>query len=461
VAGDKYQQAWERCLDIIKVNVDKQQFQNWFAPLSYVSFQPKEKTLLLHVPTNYLVEYIEEHYKRLLYTVIWKAYGRETKLMYRVEADSTNNITIDIESTGRPATMRKPAKSAPEPSDLDPQLNSEYTFDTFIEGASNKLARSVGQSIAKNPKQTTFNPLFIYGHSGVGKTHLVNAIGLMMKELHPEKRVLYVTANLFQLQYTDSIRQNTFNDFVHFYQTIDVLILDDVQEFAANGKTQNTFFHIFNHLKQNGKQIIMTCDRAPGDLKGMEERMLTRFKWGLQCELEQPNEDLCRRILINKVHHDGLQIPEDVINFIAAHVNESVRDLEGIINSLMAYSVVYNRDIDMAMAEPIIRRAVKIEKKPVTIDEIIDRCCDYFGITQEELYSPSRKANIVTVRQTAMYLASELTKLTASKIGIYVGKRNHATVIHSVNQCKDRMASDKQYKAKVKELTDILKKHQK
>lgn len=340
---------------------------------------------------------------------------------------------------------------------MDPQLNRNYSFENFIEGVSNKLPRSVGQAIAEHPKQSTFNPLFIYGASGVGKTHLVNAIGAKIKELHPTKRVLYVSAHLFQVQYTDSVRKNTVNDFINFYQTIDVLIIDDVQEFASLTKTQNTFFHIFNHLHQNGRQLILTSDRPPTALQGMEERLLTRFKWGLLAELEKPNQQLRHDILENKIRQDGLKIPEEVIDFVSENVNDSVRELEGIVNSLMAYSVVWNRDIDLPLAEQILKRAVKQENKPVTIDFILDKVCGYFNVKQEDVFTKCRKQPVAQVRQIAMYLAQKHTNLSLARIGSLIGKRTHATVLHSCSVVEDRLHVDKAFKSKMDEIEKLLK----
>lgn len=452
---------WDMCQEWLRANTTEEQYNNWFQHVSYVSFDEASKEVLLKVPTQMMFEYIVGNFNTLIYSVIWKVFDdKKVRIKWRVEVDSTNHITTDLAAANTPIPTRKEPKPQPAApvNDLDPQLNPDYTFDTFIEGASNKLARSVGQSIAKNPKKSTFNPLFVWGRSGVGKTHLANAIGLRTRERYPKMRVLYVSSHTFQVQYTDSVRRNTTNDFIAFYQTIDVLIVDDVQEIVTKA-TQQAFFHIFNHLKMNGKQIILTCDRDPASLNGFEERLLTRFKWGLTCELGQPNEELCRNILINKVQRDGLQIPQDIIDYIASNVPESVRDLEGIINSLMAYSVVYNRDIDMAMAEPIIHRALNIKNKPITIDQVLEVTCEYFGVSAEDVFSKSRKASIVLVRQTAMFLAGELTHATASRIGLMIGKRDHATVIHSVKQCKDRMETDKAYQTKVAELTQLIKQH--
>lgn len=459
------QLQWKQCLEIIRNNVSEQLYNTWFEPIQCLSFQ--NRTLTIQVPSQYVYEFLEEHYVGLLRSVLNRVFGTGTRLMYRIDADKTNNLTVDLEATTRPVNTPKVSvrevNKAPTPlqatmpQDLDPQLNPNYNFDNFIEGLSNKLPRSVGQAIAEHPKQSTFNPLFIYGPSGVGKTHLVNAIGTKIKELYPQKRVLYLSAHLFQVQYTDSVRHNTVNDFITFYQSIDVLIIDDIQEFASLSKTQNTFFHIFNHLHQNGRQLILTSDRPPTALQGMEERLLTRFKWGLLAELEKPNEQLRKDILKSKIRHDGLKIPEEVIEYVSENVNNSVRELEGIVNSLMAYSVVYNRDVDLPLAEQIVRRAVKIEHKPITIDLIIEKVCEYFGVKQEDIFTTSRKQAIVQVRQIAMFLAQKYTNLSSARIGSLIGKRNHATVLHSCNIVEGRMKVDKAYKTKIEEIENILK----
>lgn len=456
-------EKWAYFLEIIGKNVNSQEFKTWFQPIEFVSYEAEKKELLLSVPSAYFFEMLDGQFKKLMYNVMWRTFtkDKEAHITYRIQ--KTDDISIDVQTLGTDAKLKKrkdnvfikPRHTAEE--ELDSQLNKEYRFENFIEGESNKLPRSVGQSIADNPRQTTFNPLFIYGSSGVGKTHLVNAIGMRIKELYPKNRVLYVGAHQFQVQFTDSYRTNTINDFINFYQTIDVLIIDDIQELIGNTGTQNAFFHIFNHLKMNGKQIILTSDRMPASMPGMEERLLTRFKWGLMAELEKPNRELCKRILESKIRHDGLQIPEDVVDYISANVNESVRDMEGIVNSLLAYSSVYNRDIDLSMAEQIVKRTMKRQQKTITLDSIIDKCCERWKVSQDDVFSKSRKANIVTVRQVAMYLAQKMTKLTASKIGLHIGGRNHATVLHAINQVKDRMSTDKAFAKQVSETETNIK----
>ena len=447
-----YVGLWNRCLQMIHDNVPETTFKTWFEPI--VPLKYEEKALTIGVPSPFFYEFLEEKFADLLRATLNKQIGEGTRLMYSVLTDKTNHISVNMEGTNRssaipvPGTIRDGNKApnpmqAPAPQDLDPHLNPNYNFDTFIQGASNEFSRTVGETVAKNPAKT-FNPLFLYGPSGCGKTHLTNAIGTRIKELYPEKRVLYVSAHLLQVQYTDSVRTNNYNSFMKFYQNIDVLIVDDIQEFAGLSKTQNTFFHIFNHLHQNGKQLILTSDRAPVMLQGMEERMLTRFKWGLIAELEKPDMELRKNILRNKIQRDGLNIPDNVINYIAENVNESVRELEGIINSLLAQSILFKREIDMSLAERIIKKAVRIiENKPITIDKIITKVCEHYKMDESVLHSKSRKREVVQVRQVAMFLAKKHTEISAAKIGQYIGKRDHATVLHACKMMKDLLAVDK------------------
>lgn len=459
----KLKEQWARCLEIIKCNVVELDYKTWFRPTKLVSYDTDSHELMLSVPSNYFFEILDGQFKPLMYNVVWRVFDKDARIIYRIQTDSTDKSTIEVEGLPTGAKMIKskddtlrPA-SKPAADDLDPQLNPEYRFENFIEGESNRFPYSIGKSLAENPKQTTFNPFFLHGASGVGKTHLVNAIGLAVKEKFPRRRVLYVTAHQFMVQFTDSRRNNTFNDFIAFYQTIDTLIIDDIQELAGQEKTQEAFFHVFNHLKMNGKQIILTSDRAPAAMQGMEDRLLTRFKWGLTAELEKPNQDLCRRILLSKIRRDGLSIPDDVVDYVSANAGESVRDLEGVINSLMAYSVVYNRDIDMPLAEQVIRRTVFTETRKITLDDIIAACAKHWSVTPDDIFSKSRKANIVQVRQTIMYLAQKHTKLTASRIGLLVGGRNHATVLHAIHQVESHLSTDREYSRQVAALEKKLK----
>ena len=463
---NNYVGLWNRCLQMIHDNIPETAFNTWFKPI--VPLKYEDKALTIGVPSPFFYEFLEEKFADLLRVTLNKQIGEGTRLMYSVLTDKTNHISVNIESTNRssaiPATsvIRNGNKTpnpmqAPAPQDLDPHLNPNYNFENFIKGVSNEFSRTVGETVAKNPA-TTFNPLFLYGPSGVGKTHLTNAIGTRIKELYPEKRVLYVSAHLLQVQYTDSVRTNNYNSFMKFYQDIDVLIVDDIQEFAGLTKTQNTFFHIFNHLHQNRKQLILTSDRAPSMLQGMEDRMLTRFKWGLVAEMEKPDKELRTNILRNQIHRDGLNIPENVINYIAENVNESVRELEGIINSLLAQSILFKREIDMDLAERIIRKAVRIiENKPITIEEIVAKVCEHYKMDESVLHTKSRKREIVQVRQVAMFLAKKHTDISTSKIGHLIGNRDHATVLHACKIVKDLVEVDKEIKADIEDIEASFK----
>jgi chromosomal replication initiator protein len=457
---------WEQSLTLIKGNVTEQQFNTWFKPIVLESFDEKTQTLLVQVPSPFVYEYLEENFVDLLGKVLSYTFGKGVKLTYRIVTDKSNDLVQDIPSEpaahidNRPRTHANVSPTtldAAKPQPIDSQLNPHLTFSNFIEGDSNKLPRSVGLSIAEHPSKTSFNPMFIFGPSGCGKTHLINAIGVRTKELYPEKRVLYVSARLFQVQYTSAVLHNTTNDFINFYQTIDVLIVDDVQEWMTAEKTQLAFFHIFNHLFKNGKRIILASDRPPVDLKGMPDRLLTRFSCGLIAELEKPNVQLCIDILESKIKRDGLKIPSDVIRFIAETANGSVRDLEGVINSLMAYSVVYNCNIDMRLAERVIKRAVKVDDHPLTIDDILETVCNHFNVSSAAVAGRSRKHEYVEARQVSMYLAQKYTKMPSARIGKLVGGRDHSTVIHSCNQVEQRMRIDTHFHDEITSIENSFK----
>ena len=444
---------WDNSLLLIKDSVTEQQYNTWFKPIVFESYKPSTKTLLVQVPSPFVYEYLEQNFVDLLSKVLHRNFGEGIRLTYRVVTDKEHKLSQDIEADPDDADMAKQTRecaqqTAAQPAapqqqeDIDTQLDPKLTFNNYMEGDSNKLPRSVGLSIAEHPNTTQFNPMFIYGPSGSGKTHLVNAIGLKAKQMYPQKRVLYVSARLFQTQYTDAVLHNESNDFINFFQSIDMLIVDDIQEWAGKAKTLNTFFHIFNHLFRNGKRIILACDRPPVELKDMPDRLLTRFSCGLVCELEKPNIQLCVDILSNKIRRDGLKIPVDVISFIAQTCNGSVRDLQGAINGLLAYSIVYNSSIDIRLAERVIKRAVKVDDKPLTIDDIVETVCHHYNVTVTAVNSKSRKRDYVVARQVTMYLAQKYTKMPASRIGKLVGNRDHSTVIHSCSKVEERLKID-------------------
>lgn len=444
---------WDDCLRIIRDNVSPKVFTTWFAdivPLSY-----KDKVLNIQVKSHFIYEFLEEYYIDLLSTTLTRVIGEGAGLTYTILADKTNGLTTEIEPEVHTTSNRQAAAKNEVIEELNSMLIGKYTFDNYVEGSSNKLSRAAAESVAMLPGKT-FNPLFIYGASGVGKTHLVNAIGSRIKQLHPNLRVLYVSAHLFQVQYTDSILHKNFNDFIRFYQSIDILIIDDIQEIAGLTGTQNAFFHIFNHLHLNGKQLIMTSDRSPADLKGMEERLITRFKWGLSAEIERPDLELRKNILRSKVRHDGLKFPEEVISYIAEHVNASVRDLEGIVVSLMAHSTIHNCDVSLQLANKVLGGISEYEKEPISIDKIVKTVAEYYNVEVSSVGTKSRKREIVLVRQTAMYLAKKHLDLSSSKIGYQIGRRDHATVLHACKTIANLLDTDKKYRNEMSEIEAAL-----
>ena len=461
-----HQALWDNCLRLIKQNVTEQIYKTWFEPIVFESYDEQEKTVLVQVPSMFFYEYLEQNYVRLMGWALANSFKANVQLTYRIVTDKANNITQDAQSD-QPADIDGPqaqtrANQSPtvldaaKPQYLNPQLDPHKTFESFIEGDSNKLPRTVGLSIAQHPGKSTFNPFFVFGPSGCGKTHLINAIGVQTKKMYPQKRVLYVSARLFQVQYTDSIRQNRLNDFINFYQSIDVLIVDDIQEWTTE-RTLDTFFYIFDHLFRMGRQIILASDRPPVDLVGVKDRLLTRFSCGLIAELEKPNVQLCVDILHSKCRRDGLHIPENVIQFIAQTANGSVRDLEGVVNSLMAYSIVYNSHIDMHLCERVIKRAVKVDNHPLTIDDILEKVCQHYGVTQQNVFSKSRKREFVQARQVCMYLAQKYTKMPSARIGKLIGGRDHSTVIHSCTAIEQRLKVDKGFAGELSSIETSFK----
>ncbi|MBQ4163245.1 MAG: chromosomal replication initiator protein DnaA [Parabacteroides sp.] len=460
---EQYHILWKGCLDVIKDNVSEAVFDTWFKPIVPLSYKDNEFTI--QVPTQFFYERLEGTFADLLNRVLKRVVGNgNVKLFYSVGVAGKSNKDV-ILPAGNEAVYPKTEQNADIPNlfaskarqDWDSHLIAKYNFDNYFEGVSNRAVRSSSETIAKEPGKTLFNPMFVYGASGVGKTHLCHAIGNRIQEIHPEKRVLYVSAHLFTIQYTEAVRKNTLNDFMYFYQGVDVLILDDIQELIGKDKTQNTFFHIFNHLHLLGKQLILTSDKAPVDLQGMEERLVTRLKWGVTLEMERPDLDLRKKILKNKISHDGVEIPEDVFDFIASNVTENVRDVEGIVASLLAHSTAFNRPIDLPLAKQVISRVIKIEKKQVSVESIMDIVCKYYNLEQSVIQTNSRKREIVQARQITMFLAKNYTESSLSHIGKIVGKRDHATVLHACKTVKDQIETNKSFRSSVEEIEALLK----
>ncbi|MDR1680954.1 MAG: chromosomal replication initiator protein DnaA [Prevotellaceae bacterium] len=467
---ENYQQVWNNCLHVIRDNISPQSFKTWFDPI--VPLQLKDNVLTIEVPSAYFYEFLEETYIDLISKALRKELGLNAQLEYSVR------IVKDGLPVLYPPKGQKPPKNPPvqnrldegrnlppyhiipgiQQLQIDSQLNPDYSFSNFIEGDCNRLARAAGLSIAENPGRTAFNPLFLYGASGLGKTHLAQAIGIAVKEAFPEKIVLYVTANRFQTQYIDAqIKNNKLNDFLHFYQQMDVLILDDVHEFAGKEGTQNAFFHIFNYLHQSGKQLILTSDKAPVDLQGLEHRLLGRFKWGLSAELQTPDYATRIAVLKTKAYLDGMQIEDNVVEYIAERISTNIRELEGALRSLLAQATFNKKAITQDLAEEITEKLVSAAQYEISINDIKKTVSAYFNLAPDSIVSKSRKREIVQARQIAMYLSRNMTKESLASIGVQIGGKDHATVLHSYNTVCDLMATDRQFKQYISDIEKRLK----
>ena len=464
-------EAWSNCLEIIKDNVSLQSFKTWFEPIKPIKLQ--NSILTIQVPSNFFYEWLEEHYITLLRKTIKKELGNEGKLEYSIVmengASSSKPYMVKIPTTNRQATKNNPVtipfdanKDNPiknpfiipglKKINIDSQLNPNYSFESFIEGDCNRLARSAGYAVAKNPGGTAFNPLLVYGGVGLGKTHLVHSIGIEIKNQHPNKIVLYVSSEKFTHQFIDAVRNNNQNDFIHFYQMIDVLIIDDVQFFSGKEKTQDVFFHIFNHLHQTGKQLILTSDKAPVEMQGMEQRLLSRFKWGLSADLQSPSLETRIAILENKMYNEGLELPKEVVEYLAYSITTNIRELEGALISLLAQSSLNKKAITLELAKQMIDKFVKNTAREVSIDYIQKVVCDYFDLPIELLKSKTRKREVVQARQIAMFFAKKMTKSSLANIGMHCGGKDHATVLHACKTVNNLVETDKRFRTYVDEL---------
>ncbi|MCC8071912.1 MAG: chromosomal replication initiator protein DnaA [Bacteroidales bacterium] len=455
-----HKQMWEQCLKFFQDNIPPEQYNAWFKPVASLSYE--EGSLHVLVPSPFFVEQLEERYMNLLSAALRKVYGEGTHLYYHFNQVKDDPSTAVSMASARPTQAVKPrvgASSNPfeqqEVQEIDPQLNPRYTFENYCGSLSNRLARSIGEAIATDPKCKTYNPLFIFGPPGVGKTHLIQAIGIRIKERNPRSRVLYVTARLFESQFTTALRQNKINDFLHFYQSIDVLILDDIQDLVGKQQTQRTFFHIFNHLQLNQKQIILSSDCCPSKMEGMEERMLQRFKWGMTAELEKPDFSLRKEVLKQKAEQDGLALPADVIDFIANNVTDSIRELEGIVVSLIAHSTILGHDIDIELAEKVLGNAVKIHRKSINFEMITQQVSAYYDIEPDQIFTKSRKREISDARQMVMFMAKKHAQMPLKAIGTRLS-RTHATVLYACRNIEERLPLEKKLQEDVSKIESAL-----
>ncbi len=453
-------QLWENCLKIFKDNLPNEQYDAWFKPVTSLSF--KNDSLTVSVPSPFFVEQLEERYIRLMGATLRKVYGDNVKLYYhfnQIGNEATTGVTMGSSNQSAAVAPRQNASANPfqieKAEDIDSQLNPRYTFENYCGSMSNKIARSIGEAIAMNPKCKTFNPLFIYGPTGVGKTHLIQAIGIRIKETNPQSRVLYVTARLFESQYTAAVCRKKVNEFINFYQSIDVLIIDDIQDLIGKPQTQNTFFHIFNHLHQNQKQLILTSDCCPAQMEGMEARLLSRFKWGMTAELSRPDYELRKDVLTQKAEQDGLAIPAEVLEYIASNVTDSIRELEGIVVSLMAHATVLNQEVTLDLARTVLANAVKISRKQINFEMITQEVCAYYKIEPDQLFTKSRKREISDARQMVMYMAKKHAKMLLTAIGTRLS-RTHATVLYACKNIEERLPLEKQLQEDISAIESAL-----
>jgi chromosomal replication initiator protein len=462
--------VWDNCLAFIQDNIQPQAFKTWFLPI--IPVRLTDNALSIQVPSKFFYEWLEEHYVKLLKVALTKELGSNAKLVYIIKMENKygNNepFTEKIPSSNRsamapqeldvPITSKNPELKNPfvipgiRNIKIESQLNPNYNFENFLEGDSNRLARSAGMAVANKPGGTSFNPLLIFGGVGLGKTHLAHAIGVEIKDKYPERTVLYISAEKFTQQYIESVKKNTRNDFIHFYQLIDVLLIDDVQFLSGKSGTQDVFFHIFNHLHQNGKQVILTSDKAPVDMQDIEQRLLSRFKWGLSAELQAPDYETRVSILKNKLYRDGVEMPDEIIDHVAKNIKTNIRELEGAIISLIAQSSFNKREVTLELAQQVVEKFVKNTKREVSIDYIQKVVSDYFEMDVATLQSKTRKRHIVQARQLAMFFAKKFTKASLASIGSQIGKRDHATVLHACKTVDNLAETDKQFRKYIEDL---------
>ena len=457
-----HEQLWAKCQEFILDNIGADNFNAWFRDIISVSYKNDE--LELFVPSNLYVEYIEDKFIKVLGTAIHKFFGPTTRLRYsfNVKADDPESCMRVASSGQSQEILRQTLKAKPsnpfvsgEADDIASQLNPKYTLENYCSSDSNKIAYSIAESIANTPSIKTFNPFFVFGSTGVGKTHLIQGIGIRIKEQNPRARVLYVSARLFESQYTTALLKGQTNKFFNFYQSIDTLIVDDIQELQNKGKTQNTFFNIFNHLHLNNKQIILSSDRAPAEMEGFEARLLGRFKWGMSVALEKPDRELRRMVLMQKAAQNGVALPADIVEYICDNVTESIRDLEGVLCSMLAHAMVLSSPLTLDIAKTVVANAVQINRKQINFEMIVRAVSAYYDIQEDALFTKSRKREISDARQMIMYLAKKHTDLPLISIGNRLA-RSHSTVIYGITHVEERLLVERSFQSEVEKIEATL-----
>jgi chromosomal replication initiator protein len=471
--ADQAREVWKACLEVIKERVNSQSLKTWFEPI--MPLHLGAGTLTVQVPSQFFFDWIEEHYTGIITSTISKVLGKDAMLVYsvRVEeppmdqdyrtvqpgADKPEKRALPSTPETYASPMTAPAampRTAGSPSPtrgaFQSFLNSRYTFDNFIKGDSNQLARAAASAVANNPGGTSFNPLVIYGGTGLGKTHLIQAIGNYAIANNKAKRVIYVSSEKFTVEFVEAIQSDRISDFSNFYRSMDILVVDDIQFFAGKEKTQDSFFHTFNELHQIGKQIVLSSDRPPKEMKGLDDRLLSRFQWGLTADIQPPDLETRIAILRKKSENEGIDLSQEVVECIAANVTSNIRELEGCLISLLAKASLEGRDINVDLARDVLKVVVGDVRSPITIETIQRTVCDYFNIPEDLIRAKTRKQEIVNARQIAMYLAKDLTNSSLKTIGLHFGGRDHSTVIHAYQSVEDQMRIDSKYQTNVTQI---------
>jgi len=450
--------VWAECLSIIKDNINSQSYKTWFEPLVPIKIESDQLTI--QVPSQFFYEWLEEHYFTLIKKTIVQVLGQNAKLVYSVVLENSpdehtkRTVTIPSIKQGIGLTslsfqqLTNQVKLPP----IDSCLNPRYTFDNFIKGDSNQLARAAAMAVANNPGGTSFNPLVIYGGVGLGKTHLIQAIGNHALANHKSERILYVSSEKFTVEFVDAIQKDKVGEFSNFYRSVDLLIVDDIQFFSGKEKTQDNFFHTFNALHQLGKQIVLSCDRPPKELKGLDERLISRFQWGLTADIQHPDLETRIAILKKKAEDNGIQLPQDIIDYIAINVTSNIRELEGCLISLLAKSSLENKEINLDLAKEVLNSVARTPKTNITIEGVQQAVCEFYNIADDLLRAKTRKQEVVMARQVAMYLAKELTNSSLKTIGLHFGGRDHSTVIHACQAVEDQLKTGDKLRSQIDQL---------
>lgn len=448
-------EIWKKCLSLIKENVPALTYSTWFIPIKPFSYS--DNILKIEVPNDFFVEWIEEHYNTIINNVIRQVLGENGKLIYLISKEGETQY--DIPETVEEVTPKKSAYNIElekKEEEFESYLIPRYTFDNFIKGEGNQLARAAAIAIGDNPGETSFNPFFVYGGVGLGKTHLVQAIGNRVKEKMPEKKVIYISSEQFTVEFIDAIQNSKANEFSGFYKKMDVLIIDDIQFLIGKEKTQDYFFHIFNTLHQAGKQIVLTSDKPPKELKGLNERLVSRFQWGLTADMQAPDFETRIAILKNKAESYGIIIPNEILEYIAYNITSNIRELEGCLIKLLANSSLNSQEINMELARKAVNEIATGRQVNISIDYITQIVCEYFNVNENKVREKNRKKEVVLARQVAMFLAKKLTKSSLKTIGLHFGGRDHSTVIHAYNNIEQMLSDDESTKDIVESLRNKI-----